>query len=123
MWVAGEDEPDTGTLWIKYDVYGGDVDDLTVEAFAQPLRANGAVSRATPHAGRKLLYETHTAREKGEMLCFYRWVLIERRDGEIAVVHFSLVIGQDQEKLPEFAALVRTMEREIAAARLGAFPS
>lgn len=123
MWIAGEDEPDTGTLWLKYDLYGGDVDDLTVEAFAQPLRAKGAVPRATPHAGRKLLYDTSTAREKGEMLRFHRWVLIERREDEIAVLHFSLVIGQDQEKLPEFIALVRTLESEIAAATLGKFPS
>lgn len=123
MWVAGEDEPDTGTLWIRYDVYGGDVDALTVEAFAQPVRANGGVERPTPHAGRKLLYETSTAREKGEMLRFHRWALIERRGNEIAIVHFTLVIGQDQETLPDFVALVRSMECEIAAARLGPFPN
>ena len=122
MWVACEDEPDTGTLWIKYDVYGGDVDDSTVEIFAQPIRARGAVPRPTPFVGRKLLHEVSTDREKGEMLRFNRWILIERRSDEIVVLQFTLVLDLEQEKIPEFAALVTTMEREIAAARLGASP-
>lgn len=72
MWVACEDEPDTGTLWIKYDLYGSDVDDLTVQAFAQPIRAKGAVPVSTPQAGRLLFHESHLDRENGEMLRFNR---------------------------------------------------
>lgn len=123
MWIACEDEPDTGTLWIWCDVYSGQVDDLTVETYARPVLERGAVSRPTPLAGRRLFYEVTTDREKGVMLRFNRWILIARRDDKIVMLQFTLVLDLEQEKSPEFAALVKTMEREIAAAKLGAFPS
>lgn len=123
MWVACEDEPDTGTLWIRCDIYHGQVDDLTVETYARPIRANGAVARPTPQVGRLLLHEVKMERENGEMLRFNRWILIDRRDDAIAIVQFTLVLDLNQEKSPEFAALVRTMEREIATATLDAFPN
>lgn len=122
MWVACEDEPDTGTLWIRCDIYRGRVDDLTVETYARPIRAKGAVPRPTLQPGRRLLHEVKTDRENGEVLRFNRWILIERHDDAIAVVQFTLVLDLNQEKSAEFTALVKTIEREIAAATFGAFP-
>lgn len=122
MWVACEDEPDTGTLWIRCDIYRGQVDDLTIETYARPIRAMGAVPRPTAQAGRLLLHEVKMERERGEMLRFNRWILITRHDDAIAIVQFTLVLDLNQEKSPEFAALVKMMEREIATARLDPFP-
>lgn len=125
MWVAAEDEPNTGTLWIGYDLFDvmGGADEVALEALAQQVSPRGAKRLPTRQPGRLVFYLSETGREKQDKLRFHRWTLLETRGNDLVVVNISLVIGTDQESLPPFISLVQIMEREIDGITIGTFPA
>ncbi len=121
MWIACEDEPNTGTFWIQYDLYEGAREQL-LERYKQVFSRRGAVPRPTEMPGRLLFHEEQPGTEKDGAFVLLRWMLLEPRDTELALLQFTLVLPRDQKTHREFASLTRIIEREIAGSAIGPFP-
>jgi hypothetical protein len=121
MWVACEDEPNTGTFWVQYDLFDGARERL-LERYKNLFEKRGAISRAVDTPERLLFYEVQPGTEKDSAFVLHRWMLLEPRGSEVALLQFTLVLPRDQEEHREFVLLKQTVEREIAGARIGPFP-
>lgn len=121
MWVACEDEPNTGTFWIEYDLFDGDTD-RPLERHRQAFDERGATPRPTGVPGRLLFYEKQPGKENDGAFTLHRWMLLEPRGSEVALLQFTLVLPRDEEGHREFVLLTQIMEQEIAGVTIGGFP-
>ncbi len=119
-WFCGEDETDTGTLWIDYDVFQGNFDARGPERLVQKL--GDAVAWRSPGEGwRRVGFQTFTE-EAAVTLRFRRWFVIDWTAERAVMVTLTLVLQAAWDGDREFEALVAAMEREAATLAIGPLP-
>lgn len=134
MWGFYEEDEESGTLWVDYDLYRipsdttGDVVGPLAERLMGML-AEGApgrtVEKLATDDGVTLIRAVHDAEdteEEGVMLRFFRYELMRRFTDHLVNVHYSLVIPDFRLRDPDMQELVEIVDNAIKRSRILGVP-
>jgi len=122
MWFCGEDDPDTGSLWVDYKLHRGRWDE---DAMAQVIAGLGPeVSwRGSEASERPIGYRCFTETDpKDGILHYHHWHVLHLAEAGLVSIFLSLVLGPEQVSLPEYQQLIAGMQREAVTLEIGPLP-
>jgi hypothetical protein len=129
MWGFWEDDTESGTLWVDYDLYtnnGATPEEVwrwARETFETHFKETAEKRGASGHRILEMpdrLIQLHelSCEEQGEKLDFLRCHVVVQRPGQFLMVHFSFVILSLLREREDFLWLWRRLEQEFIDARI-----
>ena len=134
-WGGFEEEADTGTLWVDYDIFTQEnpgEDDFraaareVVQGLANSLIANGEervrrheLTEKGPDHFLLHLVEEAADQDDGTELLFLRWHHFGTFPSQTVLVHLTFVLSKLALMDDEIRTLLETMDEELANARIG----
>lgn len=128
-WGCYEDDDDTGTVWVGFDVFRMPENEPDIgEAVARNARliiaepsvagfpaSRKEIDRSPLH---KIVHRTYATESEGELLYFSWWNHFVGHQRRLIAVHLNFVLPVGQLAIPRIAAIAQAVDHELLNATI-----